>query len=190
MLFAKHGYAAVSMRAIAAETGVQAGAIYNHFQTKQDLLKELLTVHMEALLSAWREAEKPGLEPPAALDAFARFHMRYHLDRPQEVFISYMELRNLETEHFRMIAQLRREYESIPRNIIEQGDIDGSFTVSDPQVTALAIIAALNGLSIWYREDGRLAFGELEQIHTDLVARMVGYEPEYRRETVPCSIPQ
>jgi AcrR family transcriptional regulator len=70
-LFAQSGYAAVSMRAIAAATGVQAGAIYNHFPTKQDLLNELLQVHMETLLSSWEEAEEPGLLPPLALEALS-----------------------------------------------------------------------------------------------------------------------
>ena len=30
------------------------------------------------------------------LERFVRFHIRYHLKRADEVFISYMELRNLE----------------------------------------------------------------------------------------------
>ena len=104
-LFARSGYAAVSMRAIAAETGVQAGAIYNHFPTKQHLLHDLLVVHMETLLKAWAEAERPELSAPAALEHFVRFHIRYHLDRSREVFISYMELRSLEDENFSAIER-------------------------------------------------------------------------------------
>jgi AcrR family transcriptional regulator len=124
-LFAQSGYAAVSMRAIAAATGVQAGAIYNHFPTKQDLLNELLQVHMETLLASWAEAEQHGLLPPDALEEFVRFHIRYHLDRSREVFISYMELRNLEGENFNEIERLRRQYERVPYAILECGHEDG-----------------------------------------------------------------
>jgi AcrR family transcriptional regulator len=115
-LFARSGYAAVSMREIAAETGVQAGAIYNHFPTKQDLLNELLQVHMETLLSTWEEAEEPGLPPPLALEHFVRFHIRYHLARSREVFISYMELRNLEAANFSAIEKLRRSMKRAARH--------------------------------------------------------------------------
>jgi AcrR family transcriptional regulator len=66
-LFARSGYAAVSMREIAAETGVQAGAIYNHFPTKQDLLNELLQVHMETLLRAARRRDRPHDQFPMDL---------------------------------------------------------------------------------------------------------------------------
>lgn len=173
-LFARSGYAAVSMRAIAAETGIQAGAIYNHFPTKQDLLNELLTAHMEALLAAWKETETPGLSPRDALEQFVRFHIRYHLDRSREVFISYMELRNLEASNFGEIERLRRAYEHIPRTLLERGARDGAFAISDPQVTAMAIIAMLNGLTTWFRDDGRLSLEAIEIIYIGLVMNMTG----------------
>jgi AcrR family transcriptional regulator len=173
-LFAQSGYAAVSMRAIAAATGVQAGAIYNHFPTKQDLLNELLQVHMETLLSSWEEAEEPGLAPPQALEHFVRFHIRYHLDRSREVFISYMELRNLDDGNFNEIERLRRQYERVPRAILERGAADGSFSIIDPQVTTMAIIAMLNGMTTWFRDNGRLSLDEIEAIYVRLVARLVG----------------
>jgi AcrR family transcriptional regulator len=177
-LFAQSGYAAVSMRAIAAATGVQAGAIYNHFPTKQDLLNELLQVHMETLLASWAEAEQPGLLPPDALEEFVRFHIRYHLDRSREVFISYMELRNLEGENFNEIERLRRQYERVPYAILERGAADGSFSIIDPQVTTMAIIAMLNGMTTWYRDNGRLSLDEIETIYVRLVARLVGQQEE------------
>jgi AcrR family transcriptional regulator len=162
------------MRAIAAATGVQAGAIYNHFPTKQDLLNELLQVHMETLLSSWEEAEEPGLAPPQALEHFVRFHIRYHLDRSREVFISYMELRNLDDGNFNEIERLRRQYERVPRAILERGAADGSFSIIDPQVTTMAIIAMLNGMTTWFRDNGRLSLDEIEAIYVRLVARLVG----------------
>jgi AcrR family transcriptional regulator len=177
-LFARSGYAAVSMRAIAAETGVQAGAIYNHFPTKQDLLNELLHVHMETLLASWQEAEEPGLAPPQALEQFVRFHIRYHLARSREVFISYMELRSLEGENFSAIERLRRRYESFPRAILERGASDGSFDIIDPQITTMAIIAMLNGMTTWFRENGRLSLDEIEAVYVRLVARLVGQRKE------------
>ena len=52
-LFARDGYAAVSMRQIAAEVGVQAGALYLYTADKQSLLADLMADHLEALLAAW-----------------------------------------------------------------------------------------------------------------------------------------
>jgi len=49
-LFATNGYAAVSMRQIAREIGVQAGALYLYTPDKQSLLFDLMNQHMEELL--------------------------------------------------------------------------------------------------------------------------------------------
>ena len=80
-LFAKHGFAAVSMRQIAAEVGVQAGALYLYTPDKQTLLFDLMRVHLEELLAAWAVEPVPE-EPLRQLEAFSRFHIRFHLERP------------------------------------------------------------------------------------------------------------
>src|SRR6056297_1655019 len=58
-LFARHGYAAVSMRQIAGEVGVQAGALYNYTPDKQTLLFALMKAHMDDLMAAWRPRRRP-----------------------------------------------------------------------------------------------------------------------------------
>jgi AcrR family transcriptional regulator len=68
-LFARHGFAAVTMRQIAARVGVQAGAIYNYTPDKQALLFDLLHGHMADLLTRWAEEQVPH-DPVAALESF------------------------------------------------------------------------------------------------------------------------
>ncbi|WP_371055726.1 TetR/AcrR family transcriptional regulator [Rhodosalinus sp. K401] len=171
-LFARHGYAAVSMRRIAAEVGVQAGALYSYTPDKQTLLFSLLENHMEELLAARMAlpASGPAL---ARLEAFTRFHIRFHLERPEAVFISYMELRNLEPENFAVIERLRRDYETFLETILRDGDAEGVFAVPDTKIAALALIAMLNGVNTWYRAGGRLSLAEVEAIHWDMVRKAV-----------------
>ncbi len=173
-LFASEGYAAVSMRAIANEVGVQAGALYNHFPTKQAILFNLLETHMLELNAAWEAESAKFTSPRAALEGFVLFHIRYHLDRHDAVFISYMELRNLEPENFRRIEALRRVYEGYLRKIISLGKENGTFAVSDVPVAAMAIIAMLTGLNTWFRSAGRLSVGEIEEIYVSMVLGSLG----------------
>lgn len=171
-LFASHGFAAVSMRQIAAEVGVQAGALYLYTSDKQALLFDLMQDHMTALLATCRALPQID-DPKAQLDQFARFHVGYHLDRPAAVFIAYMELRNLTPENFAVIESLRREYEDILTAILSKGSASGAFTLTDPKMTTFALIAMLTGVTNWYREGGRLSRADVQKLYADMALRAV-----------------
>mgnify|MGYP005993453535 CR=1 FL=1 len=171
-LFAKHGYAAVSMRQIAAEVGVQAGALYNYTPDKQALLFDLLRGHMDELLRAWQNEPAPAA-PDQRLEAFVRFHIRFNLARPEAIFISYMELRNLDPENFAVIESLRKRYEGALTGILRDGQAAGRFTVPDPALATYALIAMLTGVNTWYRDKGRLTVDQVCDIYWDMTRRMI-----------------
>ena len=171
-LIAQHGYAAVSMRQIAAEVGIQAGALYNYTPDKQTLLFDLMQGHMADLLAALEELDLRG-DALTQLEAFARFHIRYHLPRPDQVFVSYMELRNLSEENFTAVEAMRRQYEDALEEILQAGVAEGIFAIPDPRVTTMALIAMLTGISNWYRAGGRLETEKIEAIYWDMVRRAV-----------------
>lgn len=172
-LFARHGYAAVSMRQIAAEVGVQAGALYNYTPDKQSLLADLLAAHMDELLAAHTAETPMNSAPTDALEHFTRFHIRFNAARADAVFISYMELRNLSAENFGRIEALRRVYEGRLEAILRAGVASGAFDIPDPKITALALIAMLTGVNTWFREAGRLSLAEIEEIYWGMVRKTV-----------------
>lgn len=174
-LFAQHGFAAVSMRQIAREVGVQAGALYIYTPDKQSLLFDLMQDHMLALLAAWKDHAK-GLadDPNAQLKGFSQFHITFHLERPDAVFIAYMELRNLSPENFAKIETLRRQYESILEEILKNGLTKGVFNVPDSKLATMAVIAMLTGVNTWFRQGGRLDRDRVAEIYWDMVRNAVG----------------
>lgn len=171
-LFAQHGYAAVSMRQIAKEVGVQAGALYNYTPDKQSLLFSLMSSHMEELQAAWDSVPRAACAMDR-LRAFTGFHIRFHLERPDAVFIAYMELRNLTEENFTVIESLRRVYENGVEGILKEGVEQGVFSIPDTKIATLAVIAMLNGVNTWYRSEGRLSLDEVERVYWGMVQKAV-----------------
>ena len=171
-LFAHHGFAAVSMRQIAAEVGVQAGALYLYTPDKQALLFDLMQQHMQDLLTAWQDCNK-GEAALGQLEAFVRFHIRFHLERPEAVFIANMELRNLSEENFAAVEVLRKRYENVLEDILQKGKAGGQFRVPDTKLAMMAIIAMLTGVNTWYREGGRLSRQRVEEIYWDMARKSV-----------------
>lgn len=176
-LFAQRGYGAVSMRDIAEAVGVRQGAIYNHFASKQDLLATLMTTHMEAVLAAADDAIPVSGAPADQLAAFARFHVSYHIDFPDDVFIAYMEMRNLEPDNLRDIKALRARYEDRLKSILAAGTRAGTFAVADVAVQTRALLAMLTGVTQWYRDGGRLTRDAVVDAYVQAALQSVGLPP-------------
>ena len=171
-LFAERGYAAVSMRQIASKVGLQVGALYNYFPDKQTILSELLINHMENLLKTWDKQKLPK-KSDKLLEFFVDFHIEFHLNRPEEVFIAYMELRNLNPDNFQKIEKLRNKYERILIEILTTGVKDNLFSCKETKVTSLAIIGMLKEVNTWYKKGGKISVPEVKRIYQEIVLKAV-----------------
>jgi AcrR family transcriptional regulator len=171
-LFAKHGYAAVSMRQIASEVGVQAGALYNYTPDKQSLLFDLMQSHMAQLIAALPDVDAG--QPLQRLEHFVRFHIAFHHGRPEAVFIAYMELRNLNAQNFLVIGELRGTYEDRLQGILLAGQASGAWDVKDAKIATFAVIAMLTGVNTWFRSEGRLSLNEVQDQYWEMVRKAVG----------------
>jgi AcrR family transcriptional regulator len=170
-LIFEHGYAAMSLRHLASEVGIQVGSLYNHISTKQALLFDLIKTHMDALLEQLHNA-LDGIESPVErLKAFIAFHLTYHTARKKEVFISYSELRSLEPKNYSKIVTLRGAYERELIKILDRGVVEGEFVLADTSVAAFGILAMLTGVCTWFKPSGRLSADQIIEIYTDIVLK-------------------
>jgi AcrR family transcriptional regulator len=175
-LIARHGYEAMSLRALAQEVGLQTASLYRYFPSKQDMLRDLMVAHMTDLLGAWETAAKTARrddDPRGMLKAFVRFHLDYHIARPDAVFLSYMELRSLTPANRKLVTGLRGRYEQVLRDILTRGLEARVFHVDDVTLASMAIIAMLTGVNVWYRPKGRLSRARIIEVYTALVVGTV-----------------
>jgi len=180
-LIFEHGYEAMSLRQLAAEVGIQAGSLYNHIATKQELLFDLVQDHINELLRQLDRALQGKTGATERLRAFVVFHVTYHMNRKREVFIANSELRSLEPKNYEAIVALRGAYEQRLADILAEGVEEGAFEVADSQVATYAIIALLTGLCSWYRPGGRLTKEAIVAAHEKLVLSGVMPSPAAAR---------
>jgi len=172
-LIFEHGYAAMSLRQLAAAVGIQAGSLYNHISTKQELLFDLVQEHMHELLRQLDLALAGKQRPADKLSAFAASHVTYHMTKKREVYIANSELRSLEPKNYDAMVKLRSVYERRLSDILSEGVAEGVFEVVDIQVATFAILALLTGICTWYRPGGRLTREAIVAAHEKLVLSSV-----------------
>src|SRR5436305_11109658 len=172
-LIFEHGYAAMSLRQLAAEVSIQSGSLYKHISTKQQLLFDLVQDHINELLRQLDLALQGKERPDEKLSAFVAFHVTYHMTKKREVFIANSELRSLEPKNYDAIVKLRGAYERRLADILAEGVSEGVFEVVDIQVATFAILALLTGICTWYRPGGRLTREAIVAAHEKLVLSSV-----------------
>lgn len=176
-LLAERGYSGMSLRALASSIGVEASALYNYVDSKQQLLFLLVSGAMEKLLEDIQEIGAIE-DAPSAMQAFVRSHLNSFLSKHNEYLVLLTENRSLSAENLRTIRRMQRLYQDDVRAIIERGVATGQFRVVNATVMAIAIIQLLGSVIFWYKPQGSLGPDDLIEIYTDLVLSMLHAESE------------
>lgn len=173
-LFAAHGYEATSLRHVAAKVGIKVGSLYNHIDSKENLLLQIMGTTIDDL-AVLRDADLEGVvDPVDRLIACVRRHVRFHAERAQEVFIGNTDLRSLPDEARQKIVMKRRDYQRFIEELIEAVASTGQATVLDSKLHAYVIVAQGTHVASWYRPTGRYTLDEIIQVNTKIILRGLG----------------
>ena len=86
---AEEGWGAVTVRKIAERVGYRAPVVYEYFESKDDLLLELLRRGFADLAGAVRAAREDASDPEGALYGVARAYLRFAWDSPDLYQVMY-----------------------------------------------------------------------------------------------------
>jgi AcrR family transcriptional regulator len=168
-LFASVGYANVSLRQLAEGVGLHVGSLYNHIESKQALLFELIRDHLENLLDhvEWQVKKSSGVE--ARLHAFIASYIEFQLLHREHAQLSALELRNLEPEHLHEIAGLYKSYRARLEAIINEGVKAGLFHAHPLSAATHGIIGMISNIAFWFTEDAPLSKEQLISQYSAMV---------------------
>jgi AcrR family transcriptional regulator len=168
-LFARLGYHATSMRAIAAAARVQPAAIYHWYPSKEAILVRLQDDFMERLtdrvVRAMERYERPALRLAAAVREHVVFHGLHRL----AAFVTDSEIRALNEEPRLALIAKRDDYQAIFSEMIRDGIRDGSLRASDAHVATYAILLQCTGVALWFDPRGPLKLEQVAELHVELV---------------------
>lgn len=168
-LFARLGYHATSMRAIAAAANVQPAAIYHWYPNKEAILVHLQDEFMRELTDAVQAAVNRQDDATHRLAAAVREHVVFHGRHQQEAFVTDSEIRALEpTARAALIAQ-RDDYQRYFHDLIEDGASQGQLHPMHSLVATYAILLQCTGVALWFSSNGPLPINEVANQHVDLV---------------------
>jgi AcrR family transcriptional regulator len=174
-LFRERGYPATTVRDIAREMNMQAGSLYAHIDSKEDVLWEIVNKAATQFLASAEPIAASDLRPTEKLRELVRAHVRMVAANLAEATIFLHEWKFLGDERRREIAERRNHYESLYRHVVEEGIASGEFAPTDPKMATLLVLSAVNWMPQWYNPAGPLSPAEVADNFIELVLR--GLEP-------------
>jgi AcrR family transcriptional regulator len=176
-LFAERGYAATSMRDIAAATGIKPPTIYAHYPSKEHILAELCRLgHEQQYRDVCSAVMACDGGPREQVAAYVRAHVGFHTSYPMLAVVANAELHVLNEELGTAAFLLRRQSEDLLQDIITRGVENGIFHVPDPWLA----VAAIGGMGIrvayWFSPDYKRAAEEVADGYACFALRLLAAE--------------
>jgi len=169
-LFRERGYAAVGMRELAKAVGIEAPSIYNHYKSKDDLLREICFDIAGQFFKALDVAN--GEEKPAKrLRSYIQSHIGVIANNLEASSVFFNEWMFLEEPNLAQFKKLRHEYEQKFRDLIDKGIKKGDFKKMNTKLVAFTIFSALNATYDLYRSNEKLNHTQIAEEITDLLLK-------------------
>lgn len=172
--FSSVGYDGTSVREIAQLVGIKAASLYNHFESKEEILWTIVNKGMHALDTLQEQSPDGARTHADRLRSFVRTHVRFHATYSREARIANLQSYSLDFAHFAQASDFRRRYERLLETIIREGIAAGAFRASDARLASHAILQMGTGVAFWFRPDGQMSVGQLCAAYELFAIRMVG----------------
>jgi TetR/AcrR family transcriptional regulator, cholesterol catabolism regulator len=170
-LFQQRGYDATSMNDVAAALKLSKGGLYHHFQSKDEILFEIMNHAMEITEERVMAPVRSIPEPEDRLRALIRLHMEVVLSpRDREITVMLHENHPLPPTLRKRINARKKEYVHFVEQLI--GEVQRARNARggvSPRAAAFALLGMINWIYQWYKPEGELQAQTLIPQFTTLI---------------------
>jgi AcrR family transcriptional regulator len=170
------GYHATTVRSIARDVGVTVPALYYHYENKQAMLVALLNHAMDIVEEQTSAAlNSAGPAPEDQLAALVEAIALYMANHRELAFLD-SERRALEPDNYAAYIKRRDGIEEHLRTILVKGHDQGVFATDHPKECARAILSMCQGISAWFRAEGRKSAEDVAAQYRQFALSTAGYK--------------
>lgn len=180
-LFYRQGALATSVRQITEACGLSPGALYNHFQSKDQLLYVIVRdIHLrqEALQVAARESVAG--DPVAELRAIVELYVARHSHHRETARVANREYRLLTGPMYEEVIGIRRRLRDHLADVLLAGQHKQVFHLVGGEDRAAAVLTAVPILDMcvhiseWFDDNRPHGHADLQARYANLALRMAG----------------
>jgi AcrR family transcriptional regulator len=176
-LFYERGFSGTTLDDIAGKLGVTKPFIYTHFRSKVELLEAICRPTIEMSLEAIaRAAQGPGTPSERLFQGIVDFS-KVVLLRQANIAVYFREEKHLSEVGLAEINGLRKRFDRVLSELLEEGARAGEFSIVDIRLAALAIGGMVSWAYTWYQPAGRLPIDEVGAKLAHFTLQLAGVRP-------------
>jgi AcrR family transcriptional regulator len=176
-LFAERGYHGTTMKDIGRLMGIRAPSLYNHVESKQEILRDIMLGTERELRAEFHQAIDGVEDVVESLRRAMEAFVLHHAHNRGEALIGNREVASLKEPAQSQLLQMRREYEHAIRALIEKGCAENRLTVDHPHLASFGMLEMGVSVARWFHHDGPLPAEEVARSYGELAIRMCGANP-------------
>lgn len=153
-LFRHHGYAATTLREVADASNIKAGSIYYHFESKEQILGEVLDKGIQVVSDAVHERVEALSKTASARDRLSAaieghlWGLLHHGDFTSANIRIYGQVPTAAKTRHRLVRRAYADYwDGLLEDALARGELRPD---ANPTVIRLFVIGALNWTVEWY----------------------------------------
>jgi TetR/AcrR family transcriptional regulator, cholesterol catabolism regulator len=169
-LFQQQGYDATSMNDVASALKLSKGGLYHHFQSKDEILFNLMNHAMDITQERVVNAVRGIADPEQRLREVIRLHIGVVLSAAdREVTVMLHENHPLPPALRKRINARKKEYIHFVESLVaEVQSARQSKSGVSPRAAAFALLGMINWIYQWYQPGGALQEKILAQQYTEI----------------------
>lgn len=157
-LFGSQGFHATSVKQIADQAGLTKGALYHHFASKDELLREIHDVYVDHELAEFERVLEEYDDPREQLEQLIHSVLASVELFRSNVTVFFQERRYLTGEHFEAVKAKRDQLDRGFQDVVDRGMATGAFRKDlDARAVTLGIIGMCAWTYQWLQPDGPLS---------------------------------
>jgi AcrR family transcriptional regulator len=167
-LFQQRGYDATSMNDIAATLKLSKGGLYHHFQSKDEILFNLMDHAMDITQQRVIDPVRGIADPEQRLRMLIRLHIDVVLSvRDREITVMLHENHPLPPPLRKRINSRKKDYVHFMENLIaEVQRARQSKGIVSPRAAVFALLGMINWIYQWHKPEGTLQPEQLAAQYT------------------------
>jgi AcrR family transcriptional regulator len=166
-LFAERGFLGASIADLAEALKTSKSLIYHYYDSKEDILFDVMRSHVQALLEAAEAISASPLAPEERLRALTRAFVALYVDAAARQRVLLNELSRLPDEQRKIVVGIQRRLIEIVEKIIAElrPELSGRAALKRP--SAMLYFGMINWMHTWLDPQGRARPERIAELAAD-----------------------